>query len=153
MIWAIKWVLRRTPFARNVNAIDSVMKFMLIYLQYRKPMRRTMTSTTRIRVKSQRQLNDSSFSTEKQEEKQMLLKIGNSYIQQREIARYLIGNMSRSFLSPPPPPSGRFFSQQTMLGYKTLKLQQNPTYSLNSGLETFFRFLPFRFSFSFAFVP
>lgn len=53
----------------------------------------------------------------------MLLKVGNSYIQQREIARYLMGNMSCSFLSPPPPPSGRFFSQQTMLGYKTLKLQ------------------------------
>lgn len=54
----------------------------------------------------------------------MLLKVGNSYIQQHEIARYLMVNMSRSFLfPPPPPPSSRFFSQQTMLGYKTLKLQ------------------------------
>ena len=179
MIWAIKWVLRRIPFARNVNVIDSVMKFMLIYLQYRKPKRRTMTSTTRIRVKSQRQLNDSSFSTEKREEKQMLLKVGNSYNQQHEIARYLMRNMSRSFLSLPPPPQLSFPElkrilikkskyennqgkklisvQQIFLNkpcqfIKTLKLQQNPTYSLIGGLKTFFKFLPFRFSFSFAFV-
>ena len=53
----------------------------------------------------------------------MLLKVGNSYIQQHEIARYFMVNMSRSFLFPPPSPHSRFFSQQTMLGYKTLKLQ------------------------------
>lgn len=35
----------------------------------------------------------------------MLLKVGNSYNQQHEIARYLMRNMSRSFLSLPPTPT------------------------------------------------
>lgn len=38
----------------------------------------------------------------------MLLKVGNSYIQQHEIARYLMRIMSRSFLSPHPPPQLSF---------------------------------------------
>ena len=55
----------------------------------------------------------------------MLLKVGNSYIQQHEIARYLMRNMSRSFLSLPPPPPQLSFPELKRILIKKSKYENN----------------------------